>query len=66
VLKHYANGANLADDWERSERRPLDEPAPELRAIRTPCVTRERCPAGPPSPENRSLGLSRWVLRQSM
>lgn len=43
VLKHYANGADLADDWERSERRPLNEPLPGLHAIARPCVTRERC-----------------------
>src|SRR5712691_10398719 len=43
VLKHYANGADLLDDWERSARRPAAAAVPRLRAIRGPCLTREHC-----------------------
>ena len=43
VLKHYATGADLFDDWARSERRPADEAVPRLRATARPCVTREHC-----------------------
>ena len=43
VLKHYANGADLVDDWKRSERRPIGRTSSELREIRRQCVTRERC-----------------------
>ena len=43
VLKHYADGADLVDDWKRSERRPLGKTTAELRDIAQPCHTRERC-----------------------
>jgi hypothetical protein len=43
VLKHYADGADLVDDWKRSERRPLGKTTTELREIARPCQTRERC-----------------------
>jgi hypothetical protein len=43
VLKHYANGADLVDDWKRSERQPLGKTMSELRDIDRPCHTRERC-----------------------
>jgi hypothetical protein len=43
VLKHYASGADLVDDWKRSKRRPLGKTANELRNVMRPCVTRERC-----------------------
>ncbi len=43
VLKHYANGVDLLDDWERSDRRPLWDGSDRLREIRRSCVTRERC-----------------------
>ena len=43
VLKQYANGADLVDDWKRSERRPIGRTSSELREIRRQCVTRERC-----------------------
>ena len=43
VLKHYADGANLVDDWRRSERRSIGKTTAELRDIARPCVTRERC-----------------------
>ena len=43
VLKHYANGADLVDDWKRSERQPLGKTTTELRDIARPCRTRERC-----------------------
>ena len=43
VLKHYSNGTDLLDDWERTERRPLGDGAARLREIRRPCISRERC-----------------------
>jgi hypothetical protein len=43
VLKHYPNGPDVMDDWERSKRRPAPEAVPRLRAIDRPCATRERC-----------------------
>jgi hypothetical protein len=43
VLKHYAHGADLVDDWARSGRRPLGLSDEELRSFDKPCVTRERC-----------------------
>jgi hypothetical protein len=44
VLKHYANGASLLDDWARSKRQPVGEEAvARLRAVTGHCVTRERC-----------------------
>src|SRR5713101_10095688 len=43
VLKHYPNGPDVVDDWERSKRGPAPEAVPRLRAIDRPCVTRERC-----------------------
>ena len=43
VLKRYADGADLVDDWKRSERRPLGKTTAELRDIARPCQTRERC-----------------------
>jgi hypothetical protein len=52
VLKHYADGADLVDDWKRSERRPLGKTTTELRDIARPCQTRERC-------RLRRLGVTR-------
>lgn len=52
VLKHYADGADLVDDWNRSERRPLGKTTTELRDIARPCHTRERC-------RLRRLGVTR-------
>jgi hypothetical protein len=43
VLKHYATGADLVDDFADKERRIPDESVPRLRAVAGPCVTRERC-----------------------
>jgi hypothetical protein len=43
VLKHYANGEELVEDWARSGRFPAAEALPRLRATAVPCVTRERC-----------------------
>ena len=43
VRKHYANGAELVDDWKRSDRQPIGRTSSELREIRQPCFTRERC-----------------------
>jgi hypothetical protein len=34
VLKHYADGADLVDDWKRSERQPLGKTMTELRTSR--------------------------------
>ena len=52
VLKHYADGADLVDDWKRSERQPLGKTTSELRDIDRPCHTRERC-------RLRRLGVTR-------
>jgi len=52
VLKHYADGADLVDDWKRRERRPLGKTTAELRDIARPCHTRERC-------RLRRLGVTR-------
>ena len=52
VLKHYADGADLVDDWKRSERQPLGKTTSELRDIDRPCRTRERC-------RLRRLGVTR-------
>ncbi len=43
VRKHYANGAELLDDWARSERRPLGDGEARVRAVTEPCATPERC-----------------------
>ena len=43
VLKHFASGADLVADCDRTKRRPADEAVPLLRAIARPCATRERC-----------------------
>ena len=43
VLKHYANGADLIDDFADKERRIADEAIPRVRRVTGPCVTRERC-----------------------
>jgi len=43
VRKHYANGADVLDDYEGSERRPPAEAIPRLREERRPCAVRERC-----------------------
>jgi hypothetical protein len=43
VLKHYANGVDLLDDWARSGRRPLGDGERRVRAVTGPCATRERC-----------------------
>jgi hypothetical protein len=43
VCKHYVNGAELLDDWARTERRPLGDGEPRVRAVTQPCATRERC-----------------------
>ena len=43
VLKHYASGAELVDDWARSGRHPPAEAVPRVRATTRPCMTRERC-----------------------
>ena len=43
VLKHYANGADLVDDFAEKERRVPGEAIAPLRSVVTPCVMRERC-----------------------
>jgi hypothetical protein len=43
VLKHYANGADLIDDFADKERRIPIEAIPGIRRVTGPCVTRERC-----------------------
>lgn len=43
VLKHYANGADLIDDFVGKERRLPEAAVPSLHAIRRPCAVRERC-----------------------
>ena len=43
VLKHYANGADLVDDFADKERRIPDRALPRVRSVMRPCVTRERC-----------------------
>jgi hypothetical protein len=52
VLKHYADGADLVDDWKRSKRQPLGKTTTELRDIARPCRTREAC-------RLRRLGVTR-------
>jgi hypothetical protein len=43
VLKHYASGGDLVDDFADKERRLPDDAVPRLREMRRPCVVRERC-----------------------
>jgi len=43
VLKHYANGADLVDDFAEKERRIPDRALLRVRSVTRPCVTRERC-----------------------
>jgi len=44
VLKHYAAGADLVDDFTDKERRIPDRALPRVRSVtRRPCLTRERC-----------------------
>jgi hypothetical protein len=43
VLKHYANGADLVDDFADKERRIPDRALPSVRSVTRPCVMRERC-----------------------
>jgi hypothetical protein len=43
VRKHYPDGADLVDDFATKERDIPDEAVPRLRAVRRPCVVRERC-----------------------
>ena len=52
VLKHYADGADLVDDWKRSERQPIGKTTSELRYMDRPCHTRESC-------RLRRLGVTR-------
>ena len=43
VLKHYATGADLVDDFTGKDRRIPAEAVAGVRAVTSPCVTRERC-----------------------
>ena len=43
VRKHYANGAELVDDFADKKRRLPDRAVPRLLALAQPCVVRERC-----------------------
>jgi hypothetical protein len=43
VRKHYANGADLLDEFAGKERRLPEDAEPTLRALTQPCVVRERC-----------------------
>ena len=43
VRTHYANGAELVDDFAGKQRRLPEHALPQLRALTRPCVVRERC-----------------------
>src|SRR5438105_9080886 len=43
VRKHYRTGADLVDDFAGKDRRVPDVAVPSLRALKRPCVVRERC-----------------------
>jgi SAM-dependent methyltransferase len=43
VLKHYASGAVLVEEWAAKERKLPAEAVPMLRTIARECVIRERC-----------------------
>jgi hypothetical protein len=43
VLKHYAHGVELVDDFAGQEERLPVEALPRLRALEGPCVIRHRC-----------------------
>jgi hypothetical protein len=43
VRAHYANGAELIDDFADKKRSLPDDALPGLRALAGPCTVRERC-----------------------
>ena len=43
VRKHYADGADIVDDFAGKKRRLPDEALPQLRALKAPVVMREHC-----------------------
>ena len=43
VRKHYRTGADLVDDFAGKDRNVPDVAVPSLRALKRPCVVRERC-----------------------
>ncbi len=43
VREHYANGAELIDDFAGKQRRLPEHALAQLRALTGPCVVRERC-----------------------
>ena len=43
VREHYANGAELVDDFAGKRRKLPERALPALRSLAGPCVVRERC-----------------------
>jgi hypothetical protein len=43
VRKHYADGADVVDDFAGKKRKLPPEAVPRLQTVRQPCVVRERC-----------------------
>ena len=43
VLRHYANGAALVEEWDPKPRNLPAEAMPLLRTVERECVVRERC-----------------------
>jgi hypothetical protein len=43
VRQHYANGAELVEDFADKQRQLPDNAVPRLLALAQPCVVRERC-----------------------
>jgi hypothetical protein len=43
VRKHYADGAELTDDFVGKQRRLPEHALPQLRALPSACAVRERC-----------------------
>lgn len=43
VRKHYANGAELIDDFADKKRQVPERVVPGVRTLSRPCVVRERC-----------------------
>lgn len=43
VLKHYASGRELVEEWEPKERTLPPEAIPLLLRVERPCAVRERC-----------------------
>jgi hypothetical protein len=43
VRKHYADGADVVDDFADKKRKVPTEAVPRLQSVTTPCFVRERC-----------------------